>query len=201
MAGGILLGGFLIAVATLFDELAVAAAPEVTQIAFAAGTVLGFVHGSVIAVLGRPSDMPKRDALASVMAGALWSIPAVFVGFFITLWLSMTRYAFVARQPLLITGVLVSWLVGVVVCGWFFVQLWRAAKNAIGRWPERAWGTALILLTFVALYALLALKRPEIWWTSERMSAAGAAIFAFGITIWAALPLEVLLLHAIRRKA
>jgi hypothetical protein len=195
VAGGLTLGGFLVAAATFSNELAVTAAPQVTQIAFAAGVILGWVHGSVLGYLGRPDGMRPREGTASVIAGAIWSVPAVLAAYFVTLWLSMTRWSFVVEQPFLIAGVILSWILGVSVCAWFAQELLRTARTAMKRWPERRYGVAAIFATFVVLLVILVARQPELWWTEERVSVAGAVILAFGITVWAALPLEVWLLH------
>jgi hypothetical protein len=201
MAGGLIMGGFLVALGTLLDELTVTAAPAVTRLAFVAGMLLGLVHGSVLGVLGRPDDMPRREAMASALAGALWAIPAALIALYVTLWLSITRWAFVVEQPFLIAGVLLSWLFGLAVLLWFGRELLRAGRAALRRWPERRRGTVVIGFTFVALLVTLVATRPTIWWTDERVSAAGAALLAFGITVWAMMPLEVLVLRLFRRRA
>ena len=54
LGGGLLLGGFLVALATLFEQRVVTGASEVAPIAFTIGTLLGLVHGSVLGYLGRP---------------------------------------------------------------------------------------------------------------------------------------------------
>jgi len=201
LAGGLIMGGFLVALSTLVDELAVTAGPEVTRLAFAAGLLLGLVHGSVLGVLGRPDDMSRREAMASALAGAMWAVPLALIAFYLTLWLSVTRWAFVVAQPFLIAGVLLSWIFGLAIVLWFGRELGRAVRFAVRRWPERRSGGAIIALTFVALLVALVALRPEIWWTDERVSAAGAVLLAFGITVWAAIPLEVLALRLIRHRA
>jgi hypothetical protein len=200
VAGGLLLGGYLVALGTLARELAVTGAPAVTLIAFVGGSLLGLVHGAVLGVIGRPDGMSRQDAVADVLTGALWVVPIALASLVVTLWLSITRWAFVVRQPFLIAGVILSWLVGLAALVWFARELWGTARTAVRRWPERRRGAALIGATFIALLAILVATRPEIWWTDERVSIAGAAVLAFGITVWAALPLEVLALHLMRRR-
>ncbi len=199
MAGGIVLGGFLVALPAMINPLVVTAGADVTQFMFLAGTLLGLLHGSVLGVLGRSADMSRRRAAAAAIAGLIWAIPAVLVSFMITLWISISRWAIAVHQPFLIGGAALGWVAGAVVCGWCAREAWRAVSNAVQRWPERRWGAVLGITTFTVLLVALVIIRPEIWWTNARVSAAGAALLALGITIWAALPVEVVLLHLAMR--
>jgi hypothetical protein len=199
MTGGLFFGGFLVALPTLLDRTLVPTVQAITQVLFVFGVLLGLLHGSLLGYLGRPSDMTRRRAIGSVIAGALWAVPCLAISYWITLWISISRWSLESGTPILIGGVGFAWLVAFAISAWCTREVWRATGNAVGRWQDRRLGTLLAALTFAVMAVLFIARRPEIWWSDVQVSLVGAIVLALGLTLWAALPIEVLLLHVFHR--
>jgi hypothetical protein len=199
MTGGLFFGGFLVALPTLLDRTLVPTVPAITQILFVFGSALGLVHGSLLGYLGRPNGMTRAQAVASLIAGLLWAVPCIAISFWITLWISISRWSLESGTPILIAGVGFAWLVAIAISAWCTREIWHATGTAVGRWQDRRLGTLLAALTFAVMAVLFVARRPEIWWSDVQVSLVGALVLALGLTLWAALPLEVLALHLFHR--
>ncbi len=199
MAGGVFAGGFLLSSLLITDPSTSGAALTVSLLLFAMGAAAGFVHGAVLAVLGRRRHEPLREALGEVGVGALWAIPGTAAAGVLTVWISMMAVAFMMDSWSIVAGVVVAWLLGGAVCVWAASEGWRALTNTFSRWPEYRSGTIVLSVSFGLLLAVFLSYRPEIWWTDVRVTGLGALLLAAGATIWIMSPIVVLTLHIIRR--
>jgi hypothetical protein len=199
MAGGIFFGGILVAASTWFDQLVAASVIVISPVMFAGGTVLGAIHGGVLGYVGRPASMPSGAATGSLFSGAIWVIPGVLLSLATALGIAASRWSMISTQPLVVAGAFLTWLVGVGISVWCTIEVSQVLSNALSRWPERRPGVPLALIIFVVLVSAFVIVRPEIWFTDLRVSPAGAVVLALGLTLWVAVPVEVVLLHFVHR--
>ncbi|NIP83154.1 MAG: hypothetical protein GWM90_29555, partial [Gemmatimonadetes bacterium] len=82
-AGGILVGGFLVAAMTLTGQLSGHALLLTCTGLFVVGAVLGFIHGAILGWMGRPKEASRRSALGSLAMGAAYAIPALLVAWLV----------------------------------------------------------------------------------------------------------------------
>jgi hypothetical protein len=194
LAGGLGVGGFLVAGMTLAGKLSGSGLLLAAGALYIIGGLLGFVHGAVLGFLGRPADVTAREALVKVGMGALYAMPALIVGFLAAGWIAMTSVALYVGKPLPLAGVAVGWLVGLVLVLVAVFSGWTALRNAYARWPERKLGTALVAGTFAALLVLFLADRPELWGMRLRVTEVGAVLLAAVGAFWLAGPAVTLAL-------
>lgn len=195
LAGGLSMEALLVIAAFLSGVPDAPSLPFTATLFFLVGAAGGFVHGVLVGIAGRSSEVCLADALRGVEAGAFWAIPALFVGWVAALWISWTSLAFALGTPSVVVMVVVGWIVAVAACLWALVEARTGLGYAMARWPERRPGVPLVILTFATLVVAFLWRRPEIWFTDLRVSAVGALVLAVGATVWIALPIEVFVLH------
>jgi hypothetical protein len=201
VAGGLLVGGFLVAAMTLMGRLSGNALLMTASVLYVGGAALGFTHGAVLAVLGRPAGMSVRQALSRVGVGALYAVPAATVGFLAAGWVAMTVMALYLGRVLPLLGVAAGWIIGAVIVLLALVIGSRALANAWARWGDRRVGSMLVAACFSALLVILLAERPEIWGLRLRVTTTGAVLLALAATAWVAGPLVTLALALRRRLA
>lgn len=201
VAGGLLLGGFLVAAMTLAGNLSGNALLLTSSGLFLIGAVLGFVHGGVLGFLGRPAHQTRRQALSGLGLAVLYDIPVLLVGLVVSGWISMTVVAIYMGRIAPTVGVAVAWLIGVVLVAVAARQGWKALGGAYARWPvaQARVGTVLVAGLFAALMILFLADRPVIWGLEMRVTEVGAVLLAGATTLWLAGPLVTLALLAIDR--
>lgn len=197
-AGGVILGGFLVAAMTLTGQLSGSGLFFTSSGLFVIGVVLGLLHGTVLGFLGRAESTTSRQALGALGRSALYAIPAVAVGWLATVWIGMTVVALYLDRALPLIGVAVSWAVGATVVAAAVVYGVRALQNAYARWPERRVGTAVVAMTFAALLLTFLADRPELWGLRFRVTEVGAVLLAALLSIWLAGPAVTAALRLLR---
>ncbi len=195
MAGGVALGGILVAAMTLAGRLSLHALFANATALFVVGAVLGGLHGVVLAWLGRPAGTPPRTAAGDLARALLYAVPGVAVAWLAAVWVAMTYVAFYTGRPGALVGVAVGWgLAGGIVAS-ASLNAWRALKNAWARWPERRAGTLVVAASFAALLMLFLADRPEIWGLRLRLTETGAVLLAAAVAIWVVGPAVTLALR------
>ena len=198
VAGGLLVGGFLVAAMTLAGKLSGNALLMTSGVLYVMGAALGFAHGAVLGFLGRPAEVTAKQALGRIGMAALYAIPAVTVGFLAAGWIAMSSVAVYLGRVLPFVGVGVGWVAGavlVVLAARYGVQ---ALGHAYARWPDRRLGTVLVAGTFAALLVLFLADRPELWGTRFRVTEIGAVLLAAAGALWIAGPVVTAALALVR---
>ena len=114
-AGGMLTGGFLVAAMTLAGRLSGSGLLMTSAGLFVIGALLGFAHGGVLGVLGRPDHLSLQDALKGVALAAVYAVPAAAVGWIVAGWTAMTVVALYMERTAALVAVGAAWLVGALL--------------------------------------------------------------------------------------
>jgi hypothetical protein len=199
VAGGMALGGFLVAGMTLAGRLSGNALLMTAGALYVIGALLGFAHGAALAFFGRPADMTASEALGKLGMAALYAVPALTVGFIATGWIAMTTVALYLDRALPLVGAGVGWVIGAAIVTAAAVNGWTALRNAYARWPDRRLGTVLVAATFAALLVLFLADRPELWGARLRVTEVGAVLLAALGAFWIAGPVVTVGLGLLRR--
>lgn len=198
MAGGITVGGVLIAFMTLSGRLSAHALFETATALFIVGALLGLVHGIVLGYLGRAPGVTPRQARGDLGRAALYAIPGLSVAWLAAIWVAMTLVAFYTGRPGALAGAAVGWVGAGAILAIAALQSLRALRNAYARWPERRAGTVLAAASFAALLMTFLADRPEIWGVRLRLTETGAVLLAAVLSIWVAGPMVTLALRLAR---
>lgn len=199
VAGGLLLGGFLVAAMTLAGRLSGNALLLTSSGLFLIGAALGFLHGAMLGFLGRPEGQKRGAALSGLALAILYDVPVLLVGLVVSGWIAMTVVAVYMNRVAPMIGVVVAWAVGVVLVAVSVWQGWVALKGAYARWPERRLGTVLTAGVFAALLVLFLAERPIIWGLQMQVTEVGAVLLALAATFWLAGPAVTAALKVVRR--
>lgn len=199
MAGGLLLGGVLVAVMTLAGRLSGHGILVTSTGLFVIGALLGALHGSVLGILGRPSDVSRNEALHALGRSALYGVPGAAVAWLATVWIAMSMVAgYLGRLgPKILVGS--AWAVGALMVLTAAFHGFRALRYAYARWPERELGTALVAASFASLLMVFLADRPTLWLLRLRVTDVGAVLLAALVAIWVAGPLVTLALRLVKQ--
>ena len=196
-AGGIAIGGLLVALMTLSGRLSGMGLFMTSSGLFVIGALLGMAHGAALGYAGRPDGVTRASAARDVGMGAIYATVALPFAGVIAMWIALSMPAlFIGRLPALI-GVGAGWLTGTLIVAAAAVAGWRALRNAWLRWPERDVGTVLVAATFASLLVLFLMDRPEIWGLRLRVTETGAVLLALAGTFWVGLPIITLALRTL----
>ena len=198
-AGGIGLGGLLVALMTLSGRLSGFGLFMTASGLFVVGALLGLVHAAVLGYLGRPAGTRPRDALGDLGRGAVYALVALPFAWIVTMWIALSMPAVYMDRTAALIGVGFGWVAGAAVVAAAAVAGWRMLRNAYGRWPEREAGTVLVGTTFAALLVLFLMDRPEIWGVHLRVTETGAVLLAAVLTVWLGGPAITVALRLIQR--
>jgi hypothetical protein len=199
MAGGIGLGGVIVALMTLAGRLSANALMLTTTGLFIIGAFLGFVHGAVLGSFSHDRSQRESDLGRSLAKGALYAIPGLAVSWLAASWISMTVVAQYAGTVTAWSGAIAGWVVGAVVLAWAGAEGVKALRVTYARWPEWQMGTALVALAFAALLMVFLSDRPELWGTRFRVTEVGAVVMAAAAALWVVGPVVTMGLLALRR--
>lgn len=196
-AGGVLFGGFAVAVFTLTGRLSGAGLFVTAGGLFVLGSIFGFVHGAVLAYLGRNRERTTSELFVAFGRSVLFSVPVVAVAWAIAGWIALTDVAVYLDRPLPLFGAAVGWLLGIGVILVAVAFGSRGFRQAFAHWPDARPGTTLVFLGFVALVVTFLFDRPDLWWTG-RAGTPGPVILAGGVTVWLIGPVVTFALWARR---
>lgn len=198
MAGGLLLGGVLVAIQTLAGRLSGHGLFMTATGLFVVGAALGLIHGVVLGYLGRPQEQSPREAIRALGRATLYSIPAAAVAWLLTVWIALTFMAVLTARVGAEILVGVAWAGTAVVLSWAAITGVRALRQAYLRWPDPVMGTVLVAGGFAALMVAFLAERPELWLVNFRVTEIGAVLLATFATIWIVGPAVTLALRLIR---
>ncbi len=198
-AGGVLVGGFLVAAMTLTGQLSGHALLLTSAGLFVVGAVLGFVHGAVLGWLGRPAEESRRSALGGLALAVAYAIPALLVSWLIGGWIAMTSTALYAGKTLAIVGCGVAWLVGLGLVALAAENGWSALRQAYAGWSNARVATLIVAALFGGLLAVFLAEQPQIWGLELRVTPVGAVLLALAATLWLAGPMVTVSLGLLDR--
>lgn len=188
-AGGILVGGFLVAAMTLTGQLSGHALLLTCTGLFVVGAVLGFVHGAVLGWMGRPEGMSRKVSLSGLALAAAYAIPALLVSWLVAGWIGMTSTALYAGKTPAIVGCGIAWLAGLGLVALAGETGWKALRNAYTGWSNARVATLIIAALFGGLLAVFLAEQPQIWGLQLRLTPVGAVLAALAATLWLAGPM------------
>lgn len=193
MGGGMVAGGFLVAVMTLANRMSSSGILQLSLLLFGLGAGAGIAHGGLLAYLSRDPARTRTQVLGVLVRSLLWVIPGLATSWAAAFWISLT--AGVLRSSafgaVALVGILLAWLFGLTVCGWAVWEGLRGLLAAWRRWPDLRIASLVISVVFAALATAFVTWSPRIWWTDVRMTGVGALVIALGATIWIALPVVI----------
>lgn len=199
MAGGVAIGGVLVAYLTLNGRLSAHALFMNATGLFIIGAFLGLIHGLALGYLGRPAGVAPRQARGDLGRAALFVIPGLAVAWLATIWVAMTLVAAYTGRMGALIAVSLGWVAAGIILAAAALHALKALKNAYARWPERQAGTVLTAASFAALLMTFLAHRPEIWGLRLRFTENGAILLAAVLAVWVAGPLLTLTLRLARQ--
>lgn len=195
MAGGLLLGGVLVALMTLAGRLSGHGIFMTATGLFVIGAMLGALHGAALGLLGRPADVPRHEALGALGRAALYAVPGATVAWLLTVWIAMSAVATYLDRVGPLVLVAIAWVGGLAVVAAAARHGVGALRNAYARWPERQIGTAVVVASFAALMLVFLADRPTLWLLRLRVTEVGAVLAAALLAIWVVGPLVTVALR------
>jgi hypothetical protein len=199
MAGGVGLGGVVVAMLTLGGRMSGHAMFAASTGLFVVGAVLGLIHGVTLGLLGRPAETTASEAARDLGRATLYAIPGLAVAWLVSVWVALTLIGYYAGTPGALAGVALGWLGAAAILGAAAVHGSRAIANAYARWSERRIGTLLVAGTFAALTMIFLADRPELWGIRLRLTETGAVLLAATLSIWVVGPLVTIALRLARQ--
>ena len=198
-AGGIALGGLLVAIMTLSGRMSGFGLFMTASGLFVVGALIGLVHALVLGFLGRPAELSRGEAMRDLGRGMVYTLVSLPFAWIVTMWIALSMPAVYTGRVGALIGVGLGWVAGTAVLAAAAVAGWRMLRNAYARWAERQIGTVLVGATFASLLVLFLTDRPEIWGLSLRVTETGAVLLAAVATLWIGGPAITLALRLIQR--
>jgi hypothetical protein len=199
VAGGILVGGVLVAGMTLAGQLSGFGLLLTATGLFAVGGILGFIHGGLLGWIGRPEEVGRREALASLGMGAVYAVPALLVSWLVAGWIAMTSVALYSGKVAGLVGSGMAWLISAALLVLAAEQGWDAVRRLYARWSNGRVASLLVAALYGGLLAVFIAERPQLWGLPVQVTPVGAVLLATGATLWLAGPLVALSLALLDR--
>jgi hypothetical protein len=199
VAGGILVGGVLVAAMTLAGQLSGFGLLLTATGLFVVGGVLGFIHGGLLGWLGRPPTETRRQALASLGMGAVYAVPALLVSWLVAGWIAMTTVALYAGKVAGLIGSGIAWLIGAALLVVAVEHGWSAARRLYAGWSNARVASLLVAALYGGLLAVFLAERPQLWGLQVQVTPVGAVLLATAATLWLAGPVVALSLALLDR--
>ncbi len=188
-AGGILVGGFLVAAMTLTGQLSGHALLLTCTGLFVVGAVLGYIHGAVLGWMGRSKSESPKTTLGGLALSAAYAIPALLVSWIVAGWIAMTSTALYAGKTAAIIGCGIAWLVGLGLVALAAENGFKALRNAYSGWSNARVGTLIVAALFGGLLAVFLADQPTVWGLELQFTPVGAVLLALAATLWLAGPM------------
>ena len=150
LAGGVTGGGIVIGTMALYGGGNAGLHLLVAPVLFLAGSLAGFLHGLVLAIVGRAGSCTRWCALKRAVLATVLSVPFVGLSWLIASAIvvgTALQLEFRWSWLLVSTG---GWLLGAMLCGWAAVEGWSMLRRAYRRCPRRRLGLALAALAWSA---------------------------------------------------
>jgi hypothetical protein len=199
VAGAVGFGGVVVGVNALAGNLNGNGLLMTALALFVIGAMLGFLHGAVLGVMGRPREMTWQRAARAVALAAMYAVPALTVTFLVAGWIALTPVAIYTGKLAALIGCAIAWIIGTGLICYAAVQGWRALRAAYERWDEKRNGTLLVAATFAALLTIFLAKRPELWGLQLRFTEVGAVLLALSMTLWLVGPFVTVALKLMKK--
>jgi hypothetical protein len=193
VAGG-LLATMVVLAHVLASNLSSGVTFTMATLFYVVGSLIAFVHGGLLAYVGRPPDVDRHTALHRLAVAVLYDIPIMLLGWVVAMLMTLSVLSFSAGRYAALVVSAVAWIAGAAFIWWAFLETREAGRNLLQRWPD-ARALALILgLAFLALTPIFVVTRPDIWVVGATPTATTAGFMALGATLWIAGPLACLAL-------
>lgn len=199
MAGGVALGGVLVAAMTLGGQLSGHALFLNASALFIVGAALGLFHGIFLGYFGRKADVSPRTARHQMALAALYAVPGLAVAWLASIWVAMSVIAAYTGSIPAYLGVGIGWVGAAAIIAVAAIDAWRALVNAFARWPERRAGRLLVAASFAALLVTFLADRPEIWGIRLRVTDTGAILLSALLAVWVVGPMVTLALRLLKQ--
>ena len=197
VAGG-LVAAMVVTIHMMLGQLSSSLGFLTTSLFFLVGSLVGYLHGGILAYVGRPGDVERRLALHRLALASLYAVPAIVAGWIVSMILAMSAASLLAGRVIALMVSLIGWLAAAGLITWAVVETRGAVANLCRRWPD-ARGLLLALgLAFLALLPVFVVTRPAIWVVGVKPTATAAAIMALAASVWIVGPFGVLALLAVR---
>jgi hypothetical protein len=162
-------------------------------VAFAAGSVVGYLHGSALGYLGRGPWVTRLGGLTRVAYGGVVAVPALVVGWLVAMVLALSAAAYLSGRWVTFGATLPGWVATLGFFAWAGAEGQRAWLRARDRWPEVRIVAAAIGLAALVLLPVFLLVRPEIWVLEVEPTSTAAVAMALVAAVWIVGPVAVLL--------
>jgi len=163
---------------------------------FLLGTLLGLLHGSVLAYVGRSDFCSTRRTRQQLLRAFVASVPLGLVALVVASWLSLTSVALQSGPRLLWALALLGWLASAGMWGYAAYESTGACRIAFARWAGGAIGLAVAGLAFVLVF-LLSLVYTSGEGPPLEVDLVAAWFVSFLATVWIVIPFLTILSLAI----
>lgn len=197
VAGG-LVASVVVTVHVLLGQLSSSLGFLTTTLFFVAGSLIGYLHGGILAYLGRPGDVDRGRALRRLGLAALYAVPVMIGGWMIAMVLALSAASILAGRTVALATSMVGWVVALALLWWAIIETRAALVNLCRRWPGARALLIVLVIAFLALLPAFIVSRPQVWIVGLEPSATAAGLMAVGATVWIVGPLGVLTLLAVR---
>lgn len=199
MAGGVLMGGVLVAALVFAGVVSPDTVRMYSGVFFLAGAGAGFVHGAVLAVLGRAGGAGAGGAVLTVGCAVPWLFPALATSVVVASWLSLTWAALHLHRVGVVLGVGIGWAACAGICAWAAAEGVASSRRMVARWVAWRLGGGALLAVFAILLAWLRATAPAIPFTPLHATGGWAVLLAGVLTLCLGLPLVAGALHLLSR--
>lgn len=197
VSGG-LVASMVVTAHVLMGQLSSSLGFLTTTLFFLAGSVIGYLHGGVLAYLGRPPEVDRKAALHRLALASLYAMPAMTVGWLVAMLLAMSAASVLAGRLIALGTSLIGWAAALAAMVWAVIETRAALRNLCARWPGARALLVVLGVTFLALVPVFVISRPTVWIVGLEPSATAAGAMAAGATVWILGPLGTLVLLAVR---
>jgi hypothetical protein len=195
VAGG-LLASVVVTGHVLLGNLSSSLGFLTTTLFFLAGSLIGYLHGGILAYLGRPADVSRGRALRRLALAVLYAIPVMLAAWVVAMVLALSAASLLAGRTVALVTSLLGWAVAAALVTWAVVETRAAVRNLCRRWPGARALLIVLGIAFLALLPVFIVSRPHIWIVGVEPSATAAGFMAAGATAWILGPLGTLVLLA-----
>jgi hypothetical protein len=199
LATGMLMGGAAVVAMIATDRMSGHLLLMGSAVLFAAGALIGLVHGVILGIAGRPEGTTQRQAVSAMVHGLFYYPFGLLLSWAVAGWVAAMPLALIGHH---IVGAAISALAWVAMIATVYFAAstgLHALSLAYRRWPDRLPGTIMVGATLVALLAAFAIQPPTIWFTDIRLTYPGAVVLALGATFWFYGPIITIGLAVLRK--
>ncbi|HUG39240.1 MAG TPA: hypothetical protein VMM12_02085 [Longimicrobiales bacterium] len=191
LAGG-MLAALVVTAHMVTDRLSASLGFLTITLFYVGGSLIAFLHGAILAYLGRPAGVSRHDALQRLALGAAYAVPLMVAGWGISLAVALSAVALRSGRPGLLLLSSIGWLITLTALAWAWLETRTALQNLYRRWPAGHAILVVLALAFLALLPVFLTVRPAIWLLGVRPTGTAAILMALGATLWIGGPLAVL---------